>query len=103
MDDGLFADPRPGQPTLPTPNPEALPEWQVASMRKALDELGLVAMVERQAVIEELVGRQLASLRDLTFTEARGVSEALAARKKPSATAGSAWDNRDEATWIDRL
>lgn len=103
MDDGLFADPRPVQPQQPAINTEELPEWQIASLRKGLDELGLVTMDERQALIVALAGRPVASLRDLTFSEARAITEELAARKGPSQTSGSAWDNRDTDTWIDQL
>jgi hypothetical protein len=80
-----------------------LPGWQLAALRKPLDERGLVTMAERPAFIEQLVGRPVETLRDLTFAEARSASEAMAARKDPSSTAGSTWDNRGEDTWIDRL
>lgn len=103
MDDGLFADPRPVQPQPPATNTEALPDWQIASLRKGLDDLGLMTMEERQSLVVELAGRRVASLRDLTFAEARAVTEGLAARKGPTQSSGSAWDNRDAETWIDQL
>ena len=103
-DGALFGDPRP-QPQLPTPLAgETLPAWQIDRLRKDLDALGLVTMEERKALIEELVGRSVASLRDLTFVEARTIGEKLSARRATTeASTGSAWDERDEETWIDRL
>lgn len=96
-----------GEPALPRPEPprpdDRLPDWQVLDLRKSLDMLGLVSMPERQSVIEELTGRPVASLRDLTFAEARRVTEAFAARRTNATPSGSAWDDRDEDTWIDRL
>lgn len=102
-DDGLFADPRPAQPQASAIDLGALPDWQVAALRKGLDDLGLSSMQERQALIEELAGRPVASLRELTFSEARAISEELTARKGQPESSGSAWDNRDEDTWIDQL
>ncbi|QBX55449.1 hypothetical protein EXE58_08270 [Nocardioides seonyuensis] len=103
-DGALFGDPRP-LPQRPTPSAgETLPDWQIDRLRKGLDALGLVAMGERQALIEELAGRSVASLRDLTIVEARTIDEKLSARRTTTeASTGSAWDNRDEETWIDRL
>jgi DNA polymerase-3 subunit epsilon len=102
-EEALFADPRPAATPRPAPAAETLPDWQVDNLRKSLDALGLDTMAQRQALIEELAGRPVASLRDLNFTEARTVAEALAARRTDSAETGSAWDNRDGDTWIDRL
>jgi DNA polymerase-3 subunit epsilon len=97
----LFGEPATVEASAPAR--ELLPDWQVANLRKALDALGVDSMTERQALIEDLAGRPVAALRDLTFAEARQVSEALAARRRTEASTGSAWDNRDEDTWIDRL
>jgi len=100
----LFGDPTPPAPTTPPPNTvDRLPDWQVTSLREALDALELVTMDARKAVVEEIAGRPVRSLRDLTFAEARVVSEALAARRNSTNGSGSAWDNRDGDTWIDRL
>lgn len=104
-EEALFADPRPTPAAPIAPPVETLPDWQVDNLRKALDALNLETMAERQAVVEELVGRPVDSLRDLTFAESRTISEALVARRTDTrgSDAGSAWDNREEDTWIDRL
>ena len=102
-DDALFPDPQPAHVPTPTANPEGLPDWQLKSLRKLLDDLGLVTMDARQSVVEELAGRSVSSLRDLTFAEANQVLAALVARKKSGEGTASAWDRRDGDTWIDRL
>ena len=73
------------------------------SLRKLLDDLGLVTMSERQSVVEKLADRSVSSLRELTFAEANQVLDALVARKKSNEVAATAWDRRDGDTWIDRL
>ncbi|WP_408897523.1 hypothetical protein ACJ5H2_00100 [Nocardioides sp. R1-1] len=107
-DDGLFADPRPAPPQVAVPDPDEVPDWLVANLRRALDDVGLESMAERQALIVELAGRPVASLRELTFVEARQVAEKLTARRKaqPGAAGSSArssWDDREGDTWIDRM
>ncbi|MDT0212484.1 hypothetical protein Q9R29_01175 [Rothia sp. ARF10] len=102
-DDALFPNPEPAPVPTPTASPEGLPDWQMKSLRKLLDDLGLVTMSERQSVVEELAGRSVASLRELTFAEANQVLDALVAKKKSGEGTASAWDSREGDTWIDRL
>jgi hypothetical protein len=104
-DDGLFADPRPAPPRVAVPDPDEVPDWLVANLRKALDDLGSDSMAERQALVVELAGRQVGSLRDLTYVEARQVSERLTARRQRRSISStrSSWDDREDDTWIDRL
>ncbi|TIC84448.1 hypothetical protein [Nocardioides sp. GY 10127] len=59
-------------------------------------------MAERQALVEEVVGRPVTSLRDLTSREATGALERLGEDRRRADT-GSSWDDRVEDTWIDRL
>jgi hypothetical protein len=82
----------------------ALPDWQVEQLRSALDARGVRSMEDRQRLVGKLAGREVASLRELTWSEARTVSEALAADANANGRhQGSAWDQREEDTWIDRL
>lgn len=77
-------------------------EWQVNLLRTALDGKGLRDMEERQRAIEAAAGRSVSSLRDLTHDEALSVITRLGSA--PRATTGaSAWDERGDDTWIDRL
>lgn len=107
MEEDLF-----GAPVSPDPPPpsetckrDSIADWQVAQLRASLDATGLTDMGKRQALIERLVGRPVATLRDLTWTEGRALAERLASErskisKKPKA---SSWDDREEDSWIDRL
>lgn len=106
MDDGLFDLPDLPEPAADAPqHSETVADWQVAQLRGALDALGMADMSERQKMIERLVGRPVSSLRDLTWSEARSLGEHIAAQKLATrdSKTGSAWDDRDEDTWIDRL
>lgn len=103
-DDGLFvlADNAPG--SAPESPPAPIQAWQVEQVRTALDAAGATSMIERQALIEEIVGRPVAALRDLHFADVRELLESLHDRKTPNQSRiGSAWDQRDEDTWIDRI
>ena len=102
-DDGLFADLRQPQPAPPAVSPDRLADWQVAALRRALDDAGATAMVERQLLIERHAGRPVAALHDLSAVEARTVLEALISQKQSAVDGPSNWDDRDGDTWIDRL
>lgn len=104
----LFGDDDPG---LPEPTaapsqraPAPVSDWQIDLIRKALDARGLAEMAARQERVEQVVGRALASLRDLSSEEALAVLSGLGAEpaRSPSGE-GSAWDQREGDTWIDRL
>ncbi len=104
MDEYLFGDPDPmPDPRPPTSTSRGIADWQVTRLRSSLDAMGLTDMPERQAVVERLAGRPVASLRDLTFAEAVSVIERLTRDKAAPKVQGSSWDDREEATWIDRL
>jgi len=101
VDASLFGDDEPAPPAnVPSPTPIA--GWQVNLLRKALDARGLSAMADRQALIEELAERPVESLRGLTHEEGLRVLAKLG-ESGPSRSPGSAWDEREEDTWIDRL
>lgn len=81
-------------------------EWQLDHIRRGLDARGISDMGDRQAFVVKFAGRHVASLRELTYTEAQAVLDelgpppAITTESKPSS---SAWDDREEDTWIDRL
>ncbi|MCL3836268.1 hypothetical protein [Aeromicrobium duanguangcaii] len=97
----LFGDEpvNPKRPDLPTP----ISDWQVDLLRKALDARGLTGMTDRQKAIEAAAGRPVESLRSLTRDEALQVLSRLAEQQPTDRVATSAWAERDEDTWIDRL
>ncbi|WP_166139833.1 hypothetical protein [Nocardioides ochotonae] len=98
----LFGDePTPDAPIAPAVTPIA--EWQINLLRKALDARSLTTMSERQSVIEAAAGRSVESLRALTHDEGLQVLSRLGQAPVLGRASKSAWDDRDEDTWIDRL
>ncbi|GCD90184.1 hypothetical protein [Nocardioides sp. LS1] len=102
-DPSLFGDDAPGVPSEPVNAPWPITDWQVDLLRRALDARGLTSMAERQQAIECVAGRAVESLRALSHDEARNVLASLAQQPSAGRSQTSAWDDRDEETWIDRL
>jgi DNA polymerase-3 subunit epsilon len=96
-------DASPDEPTPPVATEAAIADWLVNDIRTALTTRGLTTMAERQEAIEAVVERPVESLRSLTRAEALRVLSSLASATAPQTDSGSAWDDRDEDTWIDRL
>lgn len=79
---------------------------QVVALRGALDAAGLREMAVRRGLIERLLGRSVNSLRDLSASDARILAtklNSLYPSERPQTVRASAWDDRDDETWIDRL
>lgn len=99
----LFGD----APTIPEPvAPPKAPlasAWQVDLLRKALDARGLTSMGERQTAIETAAGREVPSLRALTQEEALAILKKFGHERPKGSSTSSAWDDRQQDTWIDRL
>ncbi|WP_182526626.1 hypothetical protein [Nocardioides dongkuii] len=98
----LFDDEPVTQPE-PARAPLLIPDWQVAMLREALERRGVTSIAERRKIIESAVGRPVESLRALTHDEGLRVLSILVRTPTGIASGGSAWDDRDEDTWIDRL
>ncbi|HSX65929.1 hypothetical protein [Nocardioides sp.] len=99
----LFGDDEPEAPTEAPSEPTPISDWQIDLLRKALDARGLISMTERQQAIETAAERQVESLRALSHHEALAVLSRLGQAPAPKSPSGSAWDQRDGDTWIDRL
>lgn len=99
----LFGDDEPVRPAPPPAEPTPVAAWQIDLLRKALDARGLHSMDDRQRLIEASVGRPVSSLRALTHEEAMRALARLGESAPQKALGASAWDERDEDTWIDRL
>jgi DNA polymerase-3 subunit epsilon len=89
-------------PNVLTPLP-IKPE-QIDEIRDAFDKAGVASQDERRALVESVVVREVASLRELRAIEARRILQLITGlRSRNPAATGSAWDNREEDTWIDKL
>jgi len=91
----------------PSPNvlaPLPIKTEQIQAIRDAFEKAGVVGQDDRRALIESVVVREVSSLRELQAVDARRILQRIEGlrRHKPTST-GSAWDNREEDTWIDKL
>lgn len=93
--------------SAPSPNvlaPLPIKPGQIQEIRDAFEKAGVASQDDRRALIESVVLREVASLRELKAVEARRILQRIngLCNSNP-ATTGSAWDNREEDTWIDKL
>jgi hypothetical protein len=104
-DDALFDLGPTGDPVPEPSGPTPIREDQIAEIRAAFEDAGITDQDERRELVESCVQRPAASLRELRATDARFILDRLAARTaaRGATTTGSAWDQRDGDTWIDRL
>ncbi|MFM9275114.1 hypothetical protein [Pseudarthrobacter sp. NKDBFgelt] len=91
----------------PSPNvivPPPIKTEQVQAIRDAFERAGVARQDDRKTLIESVVVREVASLRELKAIEARRIIQRIEGLHSSTAVStGSAWDNREEDTWIDRL
>lgn len=104
--DALFnigPDDEPTQSAGPGEHP--IRDEQVAAIREAFTTAGIDSQERRQELAQSCVVRPLASLRELTAAEAHRVLKRIkkTAAAKPRPEGASAWDLREEDTWIDKL
>jgi DNA polymerase-3 subunit epsilon len=99
---GLF-DVAPEQPPAQPAEPKITPD-QVQKLRDAFTAAGITSMDDRKAIIESCTVREVATIRDLYAKDVRPILRRIEERKNyQGPSMGSAWDNREEDTWIDRL
>lgn len=98
----LFGD-EPEKPAEAEAGPTPIADWIVQRLREGLDARGLASMTERQRMIESAAGRPVESLRSLTYQEGLRVLAVLDQGEPDRRSSGTAWDDREEDTWIDRL
>lgn len=79
-------------------------EEQIAMLRRAFDEAKISDMSKRQELIQSCMIRPIATIRQLYAREFNVVMRRIASAGHSDApVTGSAWDNREEDTWIDKL
>ena len=105
MDDeipSLFEVEAPGALTTQAPLP-VRPD-QIAEIRDAFHHAGITDQDQRKEIVESVAFRAVASLRDLQAVEAHRILKVIKGMQVSKADRkGSAWDNREEDTWIDKL
>ncbi|MEO5315555.1 hypothetical protein PV772_15805 [Pseudarthrobacter sp. CC12] len=92
---------------VPSPNvlaPLLIKPEQMQEIRDAFEEAGVVSQSDRKALIESVIMGEVESLRELKSVDARRILQRIKGlhSRKPTST-GSAWDNREDDTWIDKL
>ena len=94
-----------GNPEVGEPLPKSMTDSQRRLIRDAFDLLGLKNAQEQFAVVEELTGVRIHSVRDLQESTAQTLLHFLGNRVKNvnKQDTGDAWADRDEDTWIDKL
>lgn len=102
--DGLFDLPSnaPGPVAEATDSP--ISPRQVEQLRAAFDGAAIISMDERQKIIAESTGRRVENIRQLFSREVITILSHIDRTgrliEKPQS---SAWDDREEDTWIDKL
>lgn len=100
---GLFDLPEGRQQPVVQSEPK-ITERQVAKIRSAFEAVGITSMEDRQELVQSCVIRSVTSIRDVYAHEARRILKRIEERRAgPQRITGSAWDDRDEPTWIDKL
>jgi DNA polymerase-3 subunit epsilon len=80
-------------------------DYQIAQIRDAFAQAGVTDQAERKSIIESCVFRDVASVREVRADEVRRILQRIAQRVAAASrpVGGSAWDDREEDTWIDKL
>lgn len=108
---GLITLPHDGLFDIPAAKPEAaarldspISPRQVQQLRSAFDGAEIMSMDERQKIIQQSTGRQVENIRLLFSREVMAILSHIDRTGRRVETArNSAWDDREEDTWIDKL
>lgn len=103
-DEGLFNLPAPAYSRPDEREEPRISINQIAILRGAFDDAGIMSMEERQKIIESCTIRPIANIRELLARDVRPILDRISQRINSTGLAvGNAWDNREEDTWIDKL
>lgn len=101
--DGLFDLPTATLEVAATPD-SPISSRQVQQLRSAFDGAGIMSMDERQKIIQQSTGRQVENIRSLFSREVMSVlSHVDRTGRRVETERSSAWDDREDDTWIDKL
>lgn len=95
----------PETPPREGPAEPAIREYQISLIREAFAAAGIDRQDRRQEIAQSCVMRPLSALKELTAAEAHRVLKRIneVADTRPLPEGASAWDLREEETWIDKL
>lgn len=101
--DGLFDLPS-DAPAVAKSTDAPISPRQVEQLRAAFEGAAIDSMEERQQIIQESAGRPVANIRQLFSREVISIlSHIDKTGRQVEVTIASAWDDREEDTWIDKL
>lgn len=101
--DGLFDLPGAKLEAAASPDSPIIAR-QVKQLRSAFEGAAITSMDERQQIIQQSTGRQVDNIRQLFSREVMAIlSHIDRTGRRVETTQGSAWDGREEDTWIDKL
>lgn len=84
--------------------PSPITNNQITQIRQAFEAAGIESQDSRKTLIESCTFREVASIRELHSHEVRRIITRIqASGAAKGVVTGSAWDNREEDTWIDKL
>lgn len=77
---------------------------QINDLERAFAEAGIATFQSQREIIASCVVRPFESLGDLLAKDYRPILKRIEGRQSPvQRSVGSAWDNREGDTWIDKL
>ncbi|WP_248761339.1 hypothetical protein [Pseudarthrobacter sp. SSS035] len=78
---------------------------QIRQLKAAFEEAGITDVAAQREVVSTCVFRPYESLEDLLSKDVRPILKRIqsSASHKVTPVSGSAWDNREGDTWIDKM
>lgn len=83
-------------------DPPIRPE-QVQQIVQAFTDAGIIDEASQKDIVHSCIVRRVNRLEELLAKDARPILKRIAERGTSRPQQGSAWDNRTEDTWIDKL
>lgn len=86
---------------------DPISEEEIEKIRSAFANANIIDQEKRQHFIQSTLGREISSLSAVLSHEVPriiyGLNDIIFAAKSSTANERSAWDDREEDTWIDKL
>lgn len=104
MSDSLFQLPEDSDESKGQEHQYPITKVQIAQIRAEFNRLHIASMDDRKKIVGNMSTRPINKLAEMTAVEARRLLLHLRNRSiVPLPSGGSAWDDRSEETWIDKL